>query len=119
MSFSDTMGAELVVFPFAFGGTGQVLGVFASDASLLRMDFTQHVNSLELAFGNDFTAGTRAWLLVLNGQTVVKLDSVPVNGDGVVNQTISFSGAEFNVAAFWSATTCKGRRSIRPKSSTT
>ena len=65
------------------------------------MDFTQNVNSLEVAFGNDFSPGTFAWLLTFAGTTPIGSVSVPVNGDGLINQTISFSGVEFNVAAFY------------------
>ena len=99
VSFSDTLNSDL--FVFNFGPTGQGLAVGVADDSLLRMDFTQHVNSLEVAFGFDFVLGTRAWLLMFNGPTFVSLVSIEVNGDGLVNQTISFSGVAFNIAAFW------------------
>jgi PEP-CTERM motif len=102
VSFTDTFGAELAIF--SFGLTGEVLSAGGPD-SLLRMDFTQQVNSLEVAFGFDFTAGARAWLQVFQGQgvnlTPVDRVSIVVNGNGLIDQSISFSGAEFNVAAFW------------------
>ena len=65
------------------------------------MDFTQNVNSLALAFGTDVFAGTLARLQAFNGATLVGEASAVVNGNGLIDQTISFSGVQFNSALFW------------------
>ncbi|WP_342119905.1 PEP-CTERM sorting domain-containing protein [Pseudoduganella sp. OTU4001] len=102
--FFDTVNAELQILSHQAIGT-RALAVNWDDASQLRMTFDSTVNSLSLIFGNDdpeyASASARAWLELFDGATSVGLVSVQVNLNDLSDQSIAFSGANFNSAVFW------------------
>lgn len=102
--FTDTDGAQLLIFSDPPTTIGKSLGVRFDDASMLQIDFDFLVNALSIAFGNDdplFTvADNRALLTLFNGGTQVGSAFTVLNRDDIMNQTVSFSGAAFNSAVF-------------------
>lgn len=105
VSFSDTMGANLSIANFAAQGDGLALAVNGDDASRLQIDFSSAYDFISIEFGNDdpgfSMAGDLAWLQVLNNGVEVGLNSVLLNRDDILNQTISFGGQVFNQAIFY------------------
>ena len=109
VSFSDTLGANLVIGNFGVQGNGQSLAVGFDDASALKMNFSHLMKSLSLDFGNDdpyfSSPGDTAELTLFLGATQVGVVSVPMNRDDIMNQTISFAasgpGQYFDMATFF------------------
>jgi len=71
----------------------------------IRIDFDVLVNSLSLDFGNDDNALIppdidKALLTVFKNGVEAGKVFVIVNGNNIIDQTISFSGADFNSALF-------------------
>ncbi len=112
VSFTDSMGAELEISNFGNQSDGNALAVRGDDSSFLIMDFTTLVESLSLDFGNDdpgfSNAGDNAVLTLFNGATQVGQVSVEMNRNDLMDQTISFSGAQFDRAEFLYDVTTNG-----------
>ena len=104
VSFSDSMGAGLVVGNFGSQTVGNGLAVLGDDPSALIMDFSVNVNSLSLLFGNDEPTGTQpgdiAVLRAFSGAAQVGQATVVMNRNDIADQTISLSGFDFNRATF-------------------
>lgn len=102
--FSDSMGQDLRIGNWGDQGHGRALGVFADDSSQLIINFDFMVNALSLAFGNDdpgwSSRGDRALLTLFNGATQVGQSNVVMNRNDIMDQLVSFSGADFNRATF-------------------
>ena len=105
VSFSDSLGADLVVGDYGVSGHGNALGVFWDDPSYMIMDFSVITTSLQLEFGNDdanwSNPGDEAILTVFLGGTQVGQTSVVMNRDDIMNQSISISGVNFDQATFF------------------
>ena len=91
---------------------GQGLGVFGDDESELILDFAVTVDALSLEFGNDdpgfSNSGDLAVLTVFDGAVQVGQTSVVLNRNDILDQTISFSGVQFNKATFFFDVTTNG-----------
>lgn len=111
VTFTDSMGAGLEIYS-GFETDGQSLIVRGDDASYLIMDFSVLMNTISLDFGNDdpgfSNAGDTAELRLYNGATQVGLVSVVMNRDDLMNQSIAFSGADFDRAEFFYNVTTSG-----------
>ena len=70
------------------------------DASPINLDFATPVTSLSFLFGNDTTPGGLAQLQTFNNGAPVGLTTVPFDGNGAADQTISFVNGAFNSASF-------------------
>lgn len=112
VTFSDSSGAELVLDDYGTQGDGQSLFIGSDDASYLIMDFSVLVNNLSLDFGNDdpfySNAGDTAELRLFLGATQVGFSSVIMNRDDIMNQSIGFSGVDFDRAEFFYNVTTSG-----------
>lgn len=104
--FTDSLGADLQT-----GYTGSetngtsALVVYGDDASELIIDFDVLVNSISLDFGNDhpgFVTGgvDRALLTLYLGVTQVAQAFTVVNGNDLMDQSVSYTGVSFNRAVF-------------------
>jgi len=105
VSFSDTMGADLVVGDFGVQSHGQGLLVNGDDASALRIQLAHPTTALSLAFGNDdpgsVTTSDKAVLKLFRGSKLVATKSVLVNANDVMDQRIGQKkGPLFNKATF-------------------
>lgn len=105
VSFIDTRGEDLTVTDQGAGN--HALAVLIDDDSLLEMLFPSISHSLSLAFGNDNAKFTRpgdlAVLAVyLNGEYLAS-NSVELNRNSLIDQTISLAGLDFNAALFYFA----------------
>lgn len=105
--FVDTVGGDLYIDNYGIQSAGsQALAVNSDfDGSHLQMLFSAPMTTLSLDFGNDdpswINPGATAELRLYSGATLVGSASMLLNGDDVMNQTISYSGAAFNIAEFW------------------
>jgi hypothetical protein len=102
LTFVDTIGDDLVVTDR--GNGNRALAVLIDDESFLGMIFPSISNSLSLMFGNDNESLTQQGdiallMLYLEGEKVGQT-SVALNRDGLINQTISLAGINFDVALF-------------------
>jgi hypothetical protein len=105
--FYDTAGNDLQVANF--GGQSnntQALGTFNdTDGSMLRMVFDLDMDALSLDFGNDDAAftnpGDLAILKLYNDGMFVGMATVVLNRDDLMNQSIGFSGVNFDEAFFY------------------
>jgi hypothetical protein len=105
ITFTDTVGAGLVVNAFAESNNSPALGVFDDvDGGFLHMAFGGVYNAISLDFGNDdpaFTnAGDLALLRVYLGNVLVGQTTVVLNRNDVMDQSISYSGGLFDNATF-------------------
>jgi hypothetical protein len=108
ITFNDTNGDGLVIVTDLPGTCGTsantCLANFGDDPGALEMIFNGSFTSLSLDFGNDQSGfipegGLALLQLFLNGVQVGEASTV-VNGDDIMNQTVSYSGAAFNSAIF-------------------
>lgn len=104
--FSDTVGAGLIVGDYGVQSIGKSLHVSDdSDGSKLRISFDFVVSALSLMFGNDDPGWTgpsdRAWLEVFSNGVSLARVGMEMNRDDQMNQTMSFSGLNFDSAEFW------------------
>jgi len=102
VSFSDTFGADLELGNFGIASIGNGLRVGGDDldGSFLSMHFSAIADSLTIDLGGDNPGAlyTIASLtLYLDGLQVGSTD-LEMNGDGAINDTISFAGTFFNSA---------------------
>jgi len=105
VSFTDSIGANLIVGDSGVSSHGKALGVYWDDPSYMIMDFSVVVNSLQFEFGNDdpgwSNPGDEAILTVFLGGTQVGQTFVVMNRDDIMNQSISISGVNFDQATFF------------------
>jgi hypothetical protein len=96
ISFSDTVGEELYVFDAGTQGSGNrsLFVVGDQDGSLLNITLDSLVDFISLDFGNDdpnyTNAGDLAMLNLYYGDTQVGQQTLALNRDDIMNQTISF-----------------------------
>jgi len=112
VSFTDSIGANLVTQALPESNNSIALIVLQDDPSKLLMDFTTPVSSLSLDFGNDdpgyITTAGYAVMRAFNGATLVGETDVHVNANDLMDQTISLSGVgNFNHAEFFYADASK------------
>lgn len=97
-------GLELVVSAFSESNGSMALAVYGDDANGLILYFPEVINFLSLDFGNDdpanTNAGDSAMLSVYLDNALVGQTAVALNRNDLVDQTITFSGIEFNAAVF-------------------
>lgn len=102
--FSDTLGQDLYLQNFGSQSHGNGLAVLSDDLSQLSIRFDFMINALSLAFGNDDAGwtsnGDRALLTLFNGALQIGQSSVEMNRNDLMDQTIGFSGADFDRATF-------------------
>lgn len=102
--FSDSIGQDLQIGNYGNQGHNNALGVFSDDQSQLVINFDFMVNALSLAFGNDDAGwtsnGDRGLLTLFKGATQVGQASVVLNRNDIMDQTVGFTGADFNRATF-------------------
>jgi hypothetical protein len=102
--FTDTLGEDLYLDDFGGQSDGVGLAVNSDDPSTLQIDFDWPQNSISLDFGNDdpvYTAeGDLAHLSLWMGAAFVDEVTVVMNRDDLMNQTIQYSGSEFDRAVF-------------------
>lgn len=113
--FNDTAGNELYVRDWEYQSFGHGLGVlddlnagpYPELRSKLRMDFTKMVSALSLWFGNDDWVGSSpgdlAVLQAFRGDTLVAQQTIVLNRDDGINQSIGLSGFAFDGAVFYYA----------------
>ncbi|MCP4258715.1 MAG: hypothetical protein GY774_14625 [Planctomycetes bacterium] len=105
VSFTDSIGAHLIVGDNGVSSHGQALGVYWDDPSYMIMDFSVIVDSLQFEFGNDDPSvsnpGDEAILTVFLGGSQVGQTSVVMNRDDIMNQLIGISGVNFDKATFF------------------
>ena len=105
VSFTDSLGADLVVGDYGVSSHGNSLAVYWDDPSYMIMNFSIIATSLELEFGNDdpgwSNPGDMAILSVFLGSTQVGQTAVVMNRDDIMNQSISISGVNFDQATFF------------------
>jgi len=105
VSFTDSLGADLVVGDYGVSSHGNALAVYWDDPGYLVLDFSVIATSLELEFGNDEPAwsnpGDMAILTAFLGATQVGQTAVVMNRDDIMNQSISISGMNFDQATFF------------------
>ncbi len=104
--FWDTVGNGLEVVNFAPPAGNHALKVKSDiDGSALFMEFDHNIASLSFDFGNDVSGllepGDLAILYTFKDGVFVGLSLVVPNEDGLINQTITSSGATFNEAYFF------------------
>jgi len=104
ITFSDSDGSDLFLGDFGNQGHGQSLGVFNDDTSALIMDFSIPMHSISLEFGNDQPGMCKptdtAILTLYNGATQIDQVTVVLNGNDLMDQSISYAGASFTRATF-------------------
>jgi hypothetical protein len=108
VTFNDTNGSGLQVLSGYAAECGnsnnKCLANFGDDTGSLEMIFGQSVNYLSFDFGNDqagyLPAGGLAYLQLFMGNSLVGVASVIANLDDIMNQSILFSGTDFNRALF-------------------
>ena len=105
VTFSDSLGGNLIVQDFGGGvSNGHALGTVGNGASILVIHFPGLLRGMRVAFGNDVlcctSVGDIAQLHVFNGLTQVGEVSTPLNRNGVMDQTVSYSGSDFDSATF-------------------
>lgn len=111
VSFSDSMGADLLIENFSESNLTQGLAVGGGDGSALVLNFSTIVNALSLAFGNDdIFKGDTATLKVYRDDVQVGIVNLLVNSNDIADETIGISGVSFNKAVF--AYTQDGENSI-------
>ena len=104
VTFSDTLGQDLEIGDFGTASMGQglLVGDGPGEGSLLLMNFSSIVDFLSVDFGNDqpdvVKQGNEVILTAYLDGVYVGETNVIMNGDGVMNQSIAFSGAMFNSA---------------------
>ena len=104
--FSDSVGAQLSVDNFGAQGDGQSLAVQQDDdASELEIDLGFTSDFISLDFGNDDPGNTNpgdiAVLTAFLGAVQVGQETLLLNRDDLMNQTIMFGGATlFDIATF-------------------
>lgn len=101
--FSDTMGSDLFIAnsAFATNGSNALAVLFDDDSALtIALDFT--ANEISMDIGNDValytTAGDQAILTVFMGGSMVDQVAVALNRNTQMDQTIMYSGANFDSA---------------------
>ena len=104
VTFSDTSGSNLELSDYGVQSHGLALSVGGDDASFIKLVFADLISSLTLSFGNDdpgFTSQSDKALLTvfLNGVQVGQ-SNVNLNRNDIMDQTISFTGSNFNEATF-------------------
>ena len=102
VSFTDSNGTGLNVQDFGVQSIGKGLEVQTdNDSSILIMNFTQKMQSINMDFGNDdpawITAGN-AVLTLFDGATQVGQVLVAMNLNDIMDQTIAYSGSYFDKA---------------------
>jgi hypothetical protein len=105
LSFTDSIGANLDVYDYGHQSHGKALACNPDgDNSYLIMDFAPLANSVQLDFGNDdpgwSNPGDLAVLTAYLGGVQVAQNSVVMNRDDIMNQSISISGVIFDRATF-------------------
>jgi Ca2+-binding RTX toxin-like protein len=105
VTFYDTMGADLYLNDFGDQSDGQALSVHDDDASALEIRLTHPTTAISMRFGNDdptvVTPTDQAQLTLYRNATQVAQQSVTVNGNDKMDQTIGQSkGPLFNRAVF-------------------
>lgn len=105
VTFTDTIGADLVVNDFGGQSNGQGLAVLSDDSSALAIALPNPAMSISLAFGNDdpgvVNATDLASLTLFRGATQVGKVLKNVNANDLMDQRIRFSqGKLFNRAVF-------------------
>lgn len=102
--FTDTLGADLQLQGPLPETDGVSLLVFGDDPSALQIDFDSPQASISLDFGNDdpafSAAGDVAHLSLWMDAVFVDEVIVVLNRDDIMNQTIQYSGSNFNRAVF-------------------
>lgn len=104
VTFTDTLGADLVVGNFGVQSNGNALAAFGDDTSAIQMDFASAVDSLTVSFGNDdaccIAVGGLAMLSLFQGNVLVATATTVVNRNDIMDQTVSYSGLSFDRAVF-------------------
>lgn len=107
VTFADSIASDLNVGFRSPEATNQRIVVNGDDASKLLMNFLFPINFLSIDFGNDdpgfSSPGDIARLVAFDGVNQVGFTDVVMNRDDLVNQTITFSGVNFNAAQFFYA----------------
>jgi hypothetical protein len=102
VSFHDSFGADLQIGNFGAASIGQglLVGGDDSDGSFLVMQFGMLVDSLSMDLGGDNPASefTVAALTLYLNDVKVGFADITMNGDGAMNDHISFAGTFFNSA---------------------
>lgn len=102
--FSDSIGSDLSVGNFGNESIGKGLITSFDDTSSLIIEFSTPVNFFSLVFGNDepdiTLDGDIAKLDIFNNSEFISTVTVALNRNNNADQTISFSNAIFNRAAF-------------------
>ncbi len=104
--FYDTNGDDLYLADYGHQSDGQALGVnYDGDGSMLRMDFDLDMGALSFQFGNDDAGwtypGDLAILKLYNNGVFVGMATVVINRDDYMNQTIGWTGPNFDQAFFY------------------
>lgn len=103
VQFSAPNG-QMQIGDFSEGASGKSLAVFGGESSRLEMTFSQNVNHLSLAFGNDdvccTTTATVARLQVFSGLALLDTVDVLINQNDAGDQVIAFAGGLFDRATF-------------------
>jgi hypothetical protein len=104
VTFTDTLGAGLMVQDYGDQSDGYGLAVHWDDTSALRIDFGSAINYLSIDFGNDdpdyASAGDLALLTVFYGGLQVGQTTTVFNRDDLMNQSVVMSGVDFDSATF-------------------
>ena len=104
VTFTDSSGADLFIYS-GFESDGRSLAVGADDSSYLIMNFSALFNTISLDFGNDdpffSDPGDMAVLRLYLGATLVGTSTVVMNRDDLMNQSIAYTGADFDRAEFF------------------
>jgi hypothetical protein len=105
VSFSATGGGYLQLGSYSESNNSNALGAFSDGGNIgIEMNFTQYMASIGLDFGNDdagwISPAGFANLTLYDGLTQVGMVSMSPNSDDLMNQRISYSGAQFNRAVF-------------------
>jgi len=102
--FTDTLGADLQLTGPQVETDGVSLVVWGDDPSTLQIDFDFPQSSISMDFGNDdaccSAAGDLAHLSLWMDAVFVDEVTVVLNRDDLMNQTIQYSGSDFNRAVF-------------------
>lgn len=104
VQFTDSVSNFLIVQPFPESFGSNSLATPTDDDSYLSILFPSLMNYLALDFGNDdprvVQPGDQAMLYLFQGNLLVFVTSMDLNGNDLADQTISATGFEFNAAVF-------------------
>lgn len=104
VTFTDTSGSNLSVGNYGSQGIGKSLAIGSDDSSALRINFATQMNSLSLAFGNDDRVYTGqdifAYLQLFSASTMIADVLMASNNNDIMDQTISYTGLQFDRAVF-------------------